>query len=43
MKSLNTAKKYLIQLEEMGILASKKIGKEVVYINIDLFNILAES
>jgi len=43
MKSLNTAKKYLIQLEDMGVLTSKKIGKEVVYLNVDLFNILSES
>jgi Fic family protein len=43
MKSLNTAKKYLIQLEGMGILISKKIGKEIVYLNVDLFNILSES
>ncbi|MDX9845596.1 MAG: Fic/DOC family N-terminal domain-containing protein [Tenuifilaceae bacterium] len=39
-KSLNTAKKYLIQLEEMGILIPEKIGKEIVYLNIDLYNIL---
>ncbi len=43
MKSLNTAKKYLIQLEGMGVLINKKIGKEIVYLNVDLFNILAES
>jgi len=43
MKSLNTAKKYLTQLEKMGILVSEKIGKEKVYLNIDLYNILSES
>lgn len=42
-KSLNTAKKYLKQLEGMGILIPEKIGKEIVYLNIDLFNILSES
>ncbi len=42
-KSLNTAKKYLKQLEGIGVLVSEKIGKEVVYLNIDLYNILAES
>jgi Fic family protein len=41
-KSLNTAKKYLRQLEELKIMVPKKIGKEVVYINIDLFNLLSE-
>lgn len=42
-KSLNTAKKYLNQLEELGIMSSTKIGKEIVYLNIDLFNLLSES
>lgn len=42
-KSLNTAKKYLKQLEDIGILIPEKIGKEMVYLNIDLFNILSES
>lgn len=42
-KSLNTVKKYLKQLEETGILVPEKIGKEIVYLNIDLYNILAES
>lgn len=42
-KSLNTIKKYLKQLEDMGILVSEKIGKEVIYMNIDLFNVLSES
>jgi Fic family protein len=41
-KSLNTAKKYLKQLEEIGILIPEKIGKEIVYLNIDLYNTLAE-
>lgn len=42
-KSLNTAKKYLGQLEEFGIMIPKKIGKEIVYLNVDLYNILSES
>lgn len=42
-KSLNTAKKYLKQLENIGVLASEKVGKEIVYLNIDLYNILSES
>lgn len=42
-KSLNTAKKYLLQMQELGIMVPKKIGKEVVYLNIDLYNILSES
>lgn len=41
-KSLNTAKKYLGQMEELKILSSTKIGKEVVYLNIDLYNLLSE-
>lgn len=39
-KSLNTAKKYLLQFEKLGIVNHKKIGKEVFYINVDLFNLL---
>lgn len=42
-KSLNTAKKYLKQLEEMNIMLPKKIGKEIVYLNIDLYNLLSET
>jgi len=41
-KSLNTAKKYLHQMEELGIMSSTKIGKEIIYINIDLYNLLSE-
>lgn len=43
LKSLNTAKKYLGQMEELGILVPEKIGKEVVYLNIDLYNLLSET
>lgn len=42
-RSLNTAKKYLIQLEKLKIMAPKKVGKEVIYLNIDLFNLLSET
>ncbi len=42
-KSLNTAKKYLGQMEELGIMIPKKIGKEIVYLNIDLFNLLSKT
>ena len=42
-KSLNTVKKYLKQLEDIGTLVPEKIGKETVYLNIDLYNILSES
>ncbi len=41
--SLNTAKKYLTQMEEPGIMSSTKIGKEIVYLNIDLYNLLSET
>lgn len=42
-KSLNTVKKYLKQLQDTGVLIPEKIGKEIVYLNIDLYNILSES
>ena len=42
-KSINTAKKYLGQLEGLGIMVSKKVGKEIIYLNIDLFNLLSET
>ena len=42
-KSLNTAKKYLLEMQKLGIMSSTKIGKETVYLNVDLFNILSES
>lgn len=41
-KSLNTAKKYLGQMEKLGIMVSEKIGKEIIYLNIDLYNLLSE-
>jgi Fic family protein len=42
-KSINTAKKYLRQMEKLGIMAPKKVGKEIIYINLDLFNLLSET
>lgn len=42
-KSLNTAKKYLGQLEKLKIMISEKVGKEIIYLNIDLFNLLSET
>ena len=42
-KSLNTAKKYLGQMEELGIMVPKKMGKEIIYLNIDLLNLLSET
>jgi len=42
-RSINTAKKYLGQMGELGIMIPKKIGKEVVFLNIDLYNLLSES
>jgi Fic family protein len=42
-KSLNTAKKYLNQMVELGIMVPKKIGKETIYLNIDLYNLLSET
>lgn len=41
-KSLNTAKKYLNQMVDLGIMVPKKIGKETIYLNIDLYNLLSE-
>jgi Fic family protein len=42
-KSINTAKKYLGQMEKLGIMIPKKVGKEIIYLNIDLFNLLSET
>lgn len=42
-KSINTAKKYLEQMEKSGIMVPKKVGKEIIYLNIDLFNLLSET
>lgn len=40
--SRNIATKYLRSLEEIGILKSTKEGREVIYINIPLFNLLKQ-
>ena len=42
-KSVNTAKKYLEQLKKLKIMVPEKIGREVVYLNIDLFHLLSET
>jgi Fic family protein len=42
-KSVNTAKKYMNQLVDLRILAPEKIGKEVLYLNVDLLNLLSET
>jgi len=42
-KSINTAKKYLGQMEKLGIMVPKKVGKEIIYLNIDLFKLLSET
>lgn len=41
-KSVNTAKKYLGQLEELGLLAKTRVGKEYVWVNTGLMQILSE-
>ena len=41
-KSVNTAKKYLTQLEELGVLTREKIGKEYIWFNTDLMTILSD-
>ena len=40
-KSVNTAKKYLSELESIGILAKNKVGKEYVWFNTELMDILS--
>ena len=37
----NTAKKYLTDLEELGLLTKSKIGKEYVWFNTELMDILS--
>jgi len=39
---LRTAGKYLEQLEEIGVFKSVKVGREKLYINLDLFDILSD-
>lgn len=38
--SRNIAAKYLKSLEDIGVLKSEKVGREVIYINVELFNLL---
>ena len=40
-KSINTAKKYLSELESMGLFTKEKIGKEYVWFNTELMDILS--
>lgn len=41
--SRNTASKYLKKLEEIGILASESVGREVLYKNVALYEILSNN
>lgn len=41
-KSVNTAKKYLSQLESLGMLIKEKVGKEFIWFNTDLMTILSD-
>lgn len=43
LSSRKTVVKYLKALEEIGVLQSEKVGREVIYINIALFNLLKNS
>ena len=42
-KSINTAKKYLTELEAAGMLTKEKAGKEYIWFNRELMNILSEA
>ena len=42
LKSINTAKKYLTQLESLGMLTTERVGKEFVWFNTDLMTILSD-
>ena len=41
-KSINTAKKSLSQMEALGMLAKEKVGKEYIWFNTDLMTILTD-
>ena len=41
-KSTNTAKKYLSELENLGLLTREKIGKEYIWFNTELMDILTD-
>lgn len=40
-KSVNTAKKYLSELENLGLLAKEKVGKEYIWFNTELMDVLS--
>ena len=42
MKSINTAKKYLSALESAGLLSKQKVGKEYIWFNTELMDILSD-
>ena len=41
-KSINTAKKYLTELESLGMLSKEKVGKEYIWFNTELMEILSD-
>ena len=41
-KSINTAKKYLSEFESAGILSKQKVGKEYIWFNTELMDILSD-
>jgi len=41
-KSINTAKKYLTELETLGMLTKEKVGKEYIWFNTELMSILSD-
>ena len=41
-KSINTAKKYLTELESLGMLSKDKVGKEFIWFNTELMDILSD-
>ncbi len=41
-KSVNTAKKYLSVLEDLGLLTKERIGKEYVWFNTELMDSLSD-
>ena len=41
-KSINTAKKYLTELESLGMLSKEKVGKEYIWFNTELMSILSD-
>lgn len=41
-KSINTAKKYLTEMESLGMLSKEKVGKEYIWLNTELMGILSD-